>query len=56
MYYLNSICVAVQCESESGIQRFANYSRWIYLSILAVIITIVVFVIKKTNLHSVYSL
>ncbi len=28
MYYLNCVYVAVQCEQDSEIRRFTNYSDW----------------------------
>jgi hypothetical protein len=33
MYYLNCVCEAVQCEQDSEIRRFTNYSDWASLSV-----------------------
>jgi len=33
MYYLNCVCVAIQCDQDSEIRRFTNYSDWASLSV-----------------------
>ncbi|UJR18277.1 hypothetical protein I4U23_005180 [Adineta vaga] len=33
MYYLNCVCVAIDCANDSDIQRFTNYNNWHHLSI-----------------------
>jgi hypothetical protein len=33
MYYLKCVCMAIEYEQDSDIQRFTNYNNWAYLSI-----------------------
>lgn len=33
MYYLQSVCTAVECEQDSDIRRFTNYANWYSLSV-----------------------
>jgi len=33
MYYLNCVCVAIDCNHDPDIQRFTSYQNWSYLSI-----------------------
>ncbi|UJR18869.1 hypothetical protein I4U23_021997 [Adineta vaga] len=33
MYYLKSVCFAIDCANDSNIQRFTNYKRWFLLSL-----------------------
>ncbi|CAF0924921.1 unnamed protein product [Adineta steineri] len=32
MYYLNCVCVVIDCSRDPEIQRFTNYQKWYYLS------------------------